>query len=225
MSRRHGRQLVRQDRPHEPRSSVVRPRLHRRQTGERLDERVVHRCLRERSAVPESADRDVDDRGGSLADRGFADAHPFGDSRPMILQEHVRPGGQSLQHLDSAFVLQVEGDRALVAVVVQEERGEAASRVRRGAGQIAAGPGILDLDDVRALIAENLRGERPGDHRREVENAEAAERSGHVRAPRERRRSARRGAPARAQTPVIFTEARARWRRFRLSSSAVTASR
>jgi hypothetical protein len=58
--------------------------------------------------------------------------------------------------------LQIENDRALVAVVVQERRGKPGPAIAAGARGVTP-VGGLDLDDVGALVGENHRGERPGD--------------------------------------------------------------
>ena len=74
--------------------------------------------------------------------------------------------------------LQVERDRTLVAVPGQEVRAFGAAHPLGEEGHAAehvAGAGAFDLDNIRAHVAQELRGERPLQQMAEIENADAFE--------------------------------------------------
>ena len=75
-----------------------------------------------------------------------------------------------------ALVLDVERERPLRAVR-REEHDAAAREERRPPGaRLVAAPWMLDLHDVGAETAEDLRAGRPGERRRQVDDANAGER-------------------------------------------------
>ena len=103
-----------------------------------------------------------------------AEADLFERARPEILDQDVAPGDEAQQRVLRAVVAEVEHDRALVAriglpVQLLAAVAPVAQRIARRR---------LDLDDVGAEIGE-LEGEHvAGDQPRQVEHANAGERSG-----------------------------------------------
>ena len=70
--------------------------------------------------LAEAADRDVDDAGRDRADGGLVEAEPLDHAGPEVLHEHVGAGGQPLDDVGALRGLEVDGERALVAVEVEE---------------------------------------------------------------------------------------------------------
>ncbi len=101
-----------------------------------------------------------------------------GHAGPEVLHEDVGALDQVLEHAEPFRCLEVERERALVAVDGGEDRGHAAALGPEVAHEVAA-VGILDLDDVGALIAEELGGERARHHGGELEDGVAVEWAGH----------------------------------------------
>ncbi len=93
--------------------------------------------------------------------------------------------------------LEVEHDGALVAVEVGEDGAEARRRERRH-GAHAVALGRLDLDDLGAEVAQDLRAVGAEDDRGQVEDAQAFEQGDHAGPPGEDRAGERRPAVARA---------------------------
>jgi hypothetical protein len=96
--------------------------------------------------------------------------------RPDIVDQHVGLFDQPQQHAASRRLLQIEHDAALAAIGVEKHRPHA------GVARRADLPGYValrrfDLDDIGAVVAENLRRVRPHQHRRHVDDFDAFERS------------------------------------------------
>jgi hypothetical protein len=91
-----------------------------------------------------------------------------------VRDQDVRGGGESREHVAGRVAPEIQDDRALVAVQAQEG----------GALSVAFGSEVtaivavvrLDLDDVRAEIAEQRRPVRAGQHRGHVQNADSGQR-------------------------------------------------
>ena len=178
----HGGELVRQDCADEARARIVRPALDRGEARGGLDDGVVDALGGIGAALAEAVDRDIDDGGIDGAHCRLAHTQALHHARPEVLDEHVGVSGEPEDHLAPLRVLQIDGDRALVAVVVDEVGGEPAGAVAAGAHVIAAAGG-LHLDHVRALIAQHHGRERARDHGGQVDHAIAVERSRHGRSP------------------------------------------
>ena len=108
------------------------------------------------------------------------DAHAVDHARAEVLDKDVGTRGEALQGLLAALALQIDGDRALVAVVVEEGGGQPAGAVAAGAHVIAAARD-LDLDHVGALVGKDHGREGSGDHRGQVDDANAVKGSCHDR--------------------------------------------
>jgi len=92
------------------------------------------------------------------------------------VEQHVGALGQAQQDTPGGLLLEIEHDRALVAIDRQVERAHVGVAHRAELARCVA-LGRLDLDDIGAEIAELLR--RPGAEHdgRAVHNTNAAERS------------------------------------------------
>ena len=126
---------------------------------------IEHRLVHIRPVESEPGDGDVDDLGVELAHRGLSHADPLGHAGSEVLHDDVGGAGDAPERGQSIRMLEIQHDGALVAVVVQERRREAAPARRRLPGVIS--PRRFDLDHVRTLIGQRLRGERAGDHGRQ----------------------------------------------------------
>jgi hypothetical protein len=107
--------------------------------------------------------------------RRVADAELVHDAGAETLDDDVRRQSQSAEHGDALGLLQVEAQRALVAV---DELEEGAGFARPGAHRtgVVALAGVLDLDDVGAEVGEVLGGDGARQQPGEVEHAQAGKR-------------------------------------------------
>lgn len=89
--------------------------------------------------------------------------------------DHIDRSRQPLDRLSIGGSLQVQDDAAFAGVQVQEHA--AAFRIGHAVGERAQVPrgiaeGRLNFDDIRAKVAQQPRGIRPGDALRKVEHAQ-----------------------------------------------------
>src|SRR5690606_32563952 len=90
--------------------------------------------------------------------------------------QHIGTLGQAQAGLATRVGLQVEHDRALVAVQMQIQGAHA--RIAHGPHRAHVVPRRgLDLDHVGTQVTEDLRGIRPHDNRTQIENADARQRA------------------------------------------------
>ena len=127
------RHLVRQDGAHQAGPLLVGARLHGGEARDRLHDGVVGGLGGERPLLAEAADRDIDNVGPDRADVRLADAEPLHHAGAEVLDEDVRRRGEALQQFHAPGMLEVEYDGALVAVVVEERRRQAALPVAAAA--------------------------------------------------------------------------------------------
>ena len=165
-------QLVRQDGAHQARPLRVGPGLHGGQAAQRLDQRVENRLVGEGALEAEAGDGDVNQARVDLPQGVVAQTEAVGDAGAEVLQEDVGIANQALHRLQPLRGLEIEGDGALVAVVVEERGGEAVTPGRHLAGVIAA-PGHFHLDHVGALVGQDHAAQRPGDHGGQIDDPEA----------------------------------------------------
>src|SRR2546421_255156 len=90
------------------------------QAAQPLRDLVVAGTVTVRTALAEARDARVDDARVDRAERLVVDAEPVLDVGTEVLDHHVGLGGQLLEDLDPLGVLEVERDRALVAMEVLE---------------------------------------------------------------------------------------------------------
>jgi hypothetical protein len=117
----------------------------------------------------------IDESRIGLAHFGVTEIKPPHCGRAIVVDEHVGAGAKPQQRRPRRRLFQIEHHAALVAVELQKQRAHAGVLLRAaGAHQIAARR--LDLDDVGAVIGENLRGIRAKHHRGEVDDAQSVQR-------------------------------------------------
>ena len=110
------------------------------------------------SILPEPGDAGVDQSGVLLGQRLVVDAELVLHIRPIVLHQDVGILHQSFQHLDAARMLQIQGERALVAMQVLEVRAPAGPESVFGSVRCRH----LNLDDVGAPVGELLDARRTG---------------------------------------------------------------
>src|SRR5215207_3168604 len=151
-----------------------------RQGEETVQAQVVHvvaRAVAVRAVLAVAGDRAVDERRVRLAKYLVADAQVVEHTRPEALDQGVGGLDQLEQRLSAALLLQVDPDRALVAVERQVERRAGPERgvllgsvVRRRPADVVALAGVLDLDHVGAEIGEQQGAEPAGQKAGEIED-------------------------------------------------------
>jgi hypothetical protein len=100
----------------------------------------------------------------------------------VVLEQHVGVRGEPLHQRRAFAGGDVDGDRALAAIGTQVVgrhlmRGVAPPGRAPGA-RVVADFGALDLDDVGAIVGEQLSAPRTREHAAQVEHAHALERPG-----------------------------------------------
>jgi hypothetical protein len=123
----------------------------------RLDDEIHAGVLRHRPALAEGGDRAVDEARIDCAQVVVAEALAVHHAGAEVLDEHVRVAHQAADQLDTGRLADVDTDAALVAVQPLEVEPADLRRQAPGAIGVAdavAAPGLLDLDDVRAHVAE-----------------------------------------------------------------------
>ena len=175
------RRLVRDQARHETRRLAVDAALQRGSPAHALDEIVEGRLVAV-GALPRIAQRiGINDRGIDLLQVLVAQPEPFDRGRPAVVDEQVGGLDHALQHRDSLGLLEVETDRALVAVGRHVDRAHAlvaAHHATRQAQEIALR--WFDLDHVGAHVGQMLCGERPQQHGRQIDHAHARQWSRHL---------------------------------------------
>ena len=162
LRRCHGCQLVGNDGANEARSFLVGTRLDRGEAGERLNDRVVDGLVGKRPVFAPAAHGDVDQVRLDSAKVGFADPKSLADAGAEVLDEHVRRFDQLLDRRQPGRRLDVDGDRALVAIVVEVGAAHAFWAGAGAPGMIRPS-GRFDLDDVGPLVRQDHRRERTRD--------------------------------------------------------------
>ena len=106
------------------------------------------------------------------AQRVPAAAQPFHGAGRVVFDHDIGAGGQPMDDLPAAVRLEIDGERALVAVEAAEEAG---GEARQAARLVAVRRGF-DLDDVCAEIGEHEAAARPHDRLAELQHPDAGER-------------------------------------------------
>ena len=187
------------DRRHQPAAAEVgdlRAGLDRRAAGlagqaeDPVQAQVVHvvaGAVAVRAVLAVAGDRAVDEGRVRLAQHVEADAELVEHAGPEALDQHVGRLGQLEQGLAAPLLLQVEADRALVAVQREVDRRAGAERrvllgavVGRRPAHVVALAGVLDLDHVGAEVGEQQRAEAAGEQAGEVEDLDVLQRAAHA---------------------------------------------
>ena len=143
---------------------------------------IVGGLLAPRPALPERRERRVDQARVERRERLVAEPERLERAGAVVLHEHVRGGCELAQGLAVGLLLQVQRDRALVRRLGQEGGAHLATVERlvgAGAAALVGVVGMLDLDHVGAEHGQLVGGERPGQDVRDVDHADAFERSRH----------------------------------------------
>ena len=143
----------------------------------RLRHRVVAGTRSRGPGRAEAADRAVDQARIELAQLLLADAQLLRHAGPEVLDVHVGRLHQLVQALAVGRLLGVERDAALVAVVGLEVR--AVEAALEGAERVARA-GLLDLDHVRAQVAQQHAAGRAGDEGALLEHAHVLQHFDHL---------------------------------------------
>ena len=117
----------------------------------------------------------IDERRVDAAQRLVAQADPLGCGGAHRVDQDIAACGQAVQHVSRLGLFHVEDDAALVAVAGQEHR----THVARMAWTYRACEvtvGRFDFDHIGAHVAQVLRGDRPHDHRSQVQHLDAVQR-------------------------------------------------
>ena len=169
------RAAVDQRRPH-PDAGAVGLARDADDAGERLHERVVPGPVGERTAPTEGADRAVDEALVPGAQHVAAEAEPLRGTRTHRLDEDVGAVDQPQQRLQTLVALDVQCERALRRVRREEHHAAAVVEPRSPGPGFVSPLRVLDLHDVRPECAEDLGTRRAGERRRQVDDANPAQR-------------------------------------------------
>ena len=153
----------------------------------RGDHRAAHRVEREvgdlvvavRPVLPEVRHRGQHDARVHLAQRVVAEAEPLHRARREALDHRVRAGDEAEQAVAVLGAFEVEHDAALVGVEEEEDGGALGAGlvlVERGLHPRRIAARRLDLDHVRAVVAEQASREGSGLALRKVDHGHIVER-------------------------------------------------
>jgi len=145
----------------------------------RLDDVVEGRIVRARAARA-VADRVAIDQ--ALVDGSqvlVLELEPLQGLAAHVGHEDIGIADQAFQYLSPLGILEVDGDAALVAVDAQEHAGHARMPRRPYIARAVAFE-ALDLDHVRAQVAEEHRAIRTEQDRCQVDDAHAVQRARHL---------------------------------------------
>src|SRR5215510_7326285 len=149
--------------------------VHHHEPGEGLHHGLVAGLELERARAAEGPYRAVDEPREALGERLGAEPHLLEGAGTEVLNEDVGAPDQLQQPLDVGGLLEIEGDAALVRVDGEEARRDALPEGRAPAARVVT-LGPLDLDDVGAHVAEDLRGDGAGQILRDLDDGDAVER-------------------------------------------------
>ena len=138
-------------------------------------EPVEARALRVRAVLAEGRDADHHQ---SRVELGGAEAPAFQRAGSEVLADDVAAAGQPLQEVAAGGLAQVEGHAAAAPSLDRPEQRVAVDE-RADLPHEVAGAGLLDLDDVGALLAEEPGAERRRDAGAQVEHPQTLERPAH----------------------------------------------
>src|SRR5216683_2944624 len=97
-------------------------------------------------------------------------------ARPEIMYQDIRRRAQLVDYLATPLGLEIDRERALVAVAGQKERIHSVAAEAEMTHQVAAGR--LDFNYVRTLVGQHHRRDRTRNHRRQIQDPHAIQRPG-----------------------------------------------
>ncbi|KAF1051459.1 MAG: hypothetical protein GAK34_01516 [Delftia tsuruhatensis] len=95
-----------------------------------------------------------------------------------VLDDHVAVGRQLACDAQALFGLQVQRDRALVAVGAVEVGGVALAHAHAPVARVVAAARVLDLDDLGTQVGQRHGTHGAGQHARKIQDAHAVQRQG-----------------------------------------------
>ena len=125
---------------------------------------------------PKPVTRVITSRGLRASNTSGAEAEALERAGPEVLDEHVGIVDERQQDVAIVVDLEVEDDRALVAVDELPPQAFAVARVAPCQAAQGVAVGALDLDDVGAEVGEVAGAVGAGEHGRQVEDTERRER-------------------------------------------------
>ena len=128
--------------------------------------------VRHRAVTPKTAEVRDDESGVVFAQRFVAESPTFHRARTKILDDHIRPRSQRLKDLLALRRTKIEGEALLIAAEHQPPQRcpvELIAVSSRGVASLR----MLDLDDLRSIIAEQHRSKGRGDDGGDVQNSNA----------------------------------------------------
>jgi hypothetical protein len=128
--------------------------------------------------MAERAEIAVDQPREARAQGRGAEARSCRRARAQIVQEHVGAADQRDQALAFVSVLDVDADRALVAVHLVKHRRVVAPDRRAPVPRVVAAVGLLHFDDVGAQVGEDFSRERRGEGLADFDHANTGEHHG-----------------------------------------------
>ena len=128
-----------------------------------------------RARLPVAGDRAIDQFGIVLAERGVVEAQPRHHAGPEVLDHDVGQGGKLIDDRLGGLALQVDRKALLAAVERAEIAAVAVAQRWPAADHVALEP--LDLDDLGTEVGHQARAVRAGQHRGEIEHADALQRT------------------------------------------------
>ncbi len=158
---------------HQPRH-LLRVGIERSEPRCGLDDVVDRRGIGTCAGRSESGSSAVQDVRSHRGDRLIREPQPIDRLAPHVVDEHVRARDQSCEDALALLALQIDGDRALATIEIEEDRRQpGATATPLMAHDVPLW--WLDLDDVGTVVGEYLRGERTEHHAGKVDNAHAGE--------------------------------------------------
>ena len=142
-----------------------------------LDHVVERRPVGVRPILTEAGGHAVDDVRLDRGDRRIAQAQALDRLDAHVVHQHVDTGDQPEHGVAAGRALQVDRDRALVAVDREVDRTHAAVP-RHAVGTYQVALQAFDLDHVGTVVAEDLGGQRAQHHRGEVQYANPGQGAG-----------------------------------------------
>ena len=142
-----------------------------------LGHQVEAAAIAPRAGEAVAGDRAIDQAWIALFQPGLSEAEARQHAGPVVLDEHVGPGEQAVQHRLAMRRLEVEGERVLVAVDGHETGGLIADPVlghRVVAGGLAARR-PLDLDHLGAQVGQHQPAGGRGENVRQLDHPDARE--------------------------------------------------
>ena len=128
-----------------------------------------------RAGLAEARDVDEHDRRVGLGQHVVAEPPLVEPARPEVLDHDVARRRQPPHHGAGPLVAQVERDRPLVAPDGRPPQAVTVAGDAPAPHRVALA-GRLDLDDLGAVVAEQLAGERPGDETAQLQHPHAGQR-------------------------------------------------